>query len=46
MRRGFVLCDRDIKESAPGSGDARTFIANGTSVFFVLEMVDLETVSN
>lgn len=46
MRRGFVLCDRDIKESAPGLGDMTTFIANGASVFFVLEMADLETVSN
>lgn len=46
MRRRFVLCDRDIKESASGLGDTTTFIANGASVFFVLEMVDLETVSN
>jgi len=45
MRRGFVLCYGDVKESASGSGDTTTFIASGASVFFVLGVVDLETES-
>jgi hypothetical protein len=42
MRRGFVLCDGYLKESAAASGTTTISVANGGSMFFVLEMVNLE----